>query len=123
MADILIIDDDELLIELFSDILTDAGHTIRSATDGASGLAEAARSLPEMIVLDMYMPVLDGYAVVKALRADPATRMLPIVAVTGLNTPADHDAIRQAGCSAFIAKPIQPDHLVAVVRSLLAPVA
>jgi CheY-like chemotaxis protein len=109
MADILVVDDDELMLELISDILIDEGHVVRTAADGQACLDAVAQAVPSLLILDMNMPVMDGYAVVRLLREKPRTRPMPIIAVTGMDTSADYDAAYQAGCNAFIAKPVQPD--------------
>ena len=120
MAEILVIDDEEILTELIADILMDEGHTVRMALDGQAGLDEIARKLPDLIILDMNMPVMDGYEVAKKLRADPVTASVPIIALTGLSSSADYDAAYKAGCNAFIAKPLEPGVLVKTVEDQLA---
>lgn len=119
MADILVVDDDELMIELISDLLIDEGHDVRSAMDGHTGLEAIAKAVPSLLILDMNMPGMDGYKVAQTLRADPAMVVLPIIAVTGMDTSADYDAAYKAGCSAFISKPLQPAQLIEVVERLL----
>ncbi|MEI6987191.1 MAG: response regulator [Rhodospirillaceae bacterium] len=119
MADILVVDDDDLMIELISDPLLDDGHEVRTALGGQEALDEIDRKCPAMVILDMNMPRIDGYAVARTLRARPATLSLPIIAVTGRDTLADRDAASQAGCNAFVAKPVDPDMLLEVVNNLL----
>jgi two-component system cell cycle response regulator DivK len=118
MADILVVDDDELMIELISDLLIDEGHDVRSAMDGHSGLEAIAKVVPDLLILDMSMPGMDGYKVAQILRGGPRTAALPIIAFTGLDTSDDYDAAYKAGCSAFIAKPLQPAQLIEVVARL-----
>ncbi|MEI8396462.1 MAG: response regulator [Rhodospirillaceae bacterium] len=119
MADILVVDDDELMIELISDPLLDEGHKVRTALGGQEALDEIERERPDIVILDMNMPVIDGYTVARRLRAEPVTLSLPIVAVTGHDTMADRDAAIQAGCDAFITKPVDSDRLVDRVNTLI----
>ncbi len=118
MADILVVDDDELMVELIADPLLDEGHEVRTALCGEDALDEIARKRPAMVILDMNMPGIDGYAVARRLRADPATARLPIIAVTGHDGPADRDAVLAAGCDAFIAKPLDCGRLLDAVCAL-----
>jgi CheY-like chemotaxis protein len=122
MANILVVDDDELMIELISDLLTDEGHNVRSALDGRSGFEAATKETPTLIILDMNMPGMDGFAVAQALKANPATASIPIIAFTGMGSSGDYDAAYEAGCIAFIAKPLQPAQLIEVVERLLSEV-
>ncbi len=119
MADILVVDDDELMIELISDLLIDEGHDVRSAMDGHAGLDAIAKAVPALLILDMSMPGMDGFQVAKTLKANTATASLPIIAFTGMDTSGDYDAAYKAGCSAFISKPLNPAQLIEVVERLL----
>ncbi len=119
MADILIIDDDEIMVEIVSEVLADEGHEVRSAADGQQGLDAVAFRAPDLIVLDMNMPVLDGYEVANRLRTQPADRRIPILALTGDSTPAAIQAIRDAGCDALVTKPFDVDTLIDSVRQVL----
>lgn len=119
MADILIIDDDDMMVEIMADVLGDEGHTIRSAPDGAAGLAEAERARPALIILDMNLPGLSGYEVARRLRASETVRPVPILAVTG--DTSREDALK-AGCTAFLGKPLNVVELMEQVSALLAVV-
>lgn len=119
MADILVVDDDELMVELISDLLIDEGHDVRSAMDGHAGLDAIAKSIPSLLILDMNMPGMDGFEVAKTIRNDPRTAELPIIAFTGQDTSGDYDAAYKAGCNAFISKPLQPAQLIEVVERLV----
>lgn len=119
MADILIIDDDEMIVEIVSELLTDEGHAVRSASDGQQGLDAVAFRAPDLVILDMNMPVMDGYAVASNLRGQPAARRLRILALTGDSTPAAVRAVLEAGCDALVTKPFNADSLIASVRELL----
>ena len=119
MADILVVDDDDLMIELISDPLIDEGHEVRTALGGQEALDEIDRKQPAIVILDMNMPGIDGYAVARKIRANPAAQSLPIIAVTSHDTPADHAAAVNAGCNVFIAKPIGSRQLIDAVKSML----
>jgi two-component system cell cycle response regulator DivK len=119
MANILVVDDDKLMIELLSEIFLDEGFDVRFATNGKTCLDEIAREMPDIVVLDMSMPEMDGYEVARRLRAEAATKALPVVAVTSMDTAADYDAAYDAGCSAFVSKPLQVAHVVEVVRGFI----
>ena len=123
MADILVVDDDELMIELISDLLIDEGHDVRSAMDGHAGLDAIAKAVPALLILDMSMPGMDGYQVAQTLRANPRTAELPIIAFTGMDASGDYDAAYTAGCNAFISKPLNPAQLTEVVERLLPKIA
>ena len=123
MADILVVDDDELMVELISDLLIDEGHDVRSAMDGHAGLDAIAKAVPALLILDMSMPGMDGFQVAKTLKANAATASLPIIAFTGMDTSGDYDAAYKAGCSAFISKPLNPAQLIEVVERLLQKIA
>jgi CheY-like chemotaxis protein len=120
MADILIIDDDEMMVEIISELLADEGYTVRAAADGVLGLEEVSRRAPDLILLDMNMPVLDGYAVATRLRDAPELRKPLIVAVTGDTTAAATEAILACGCTAIVPKPLDAEQLIACVADLLA---
>jgi CheY-like chemotaxis protein len=119
MADILIIDDDEMMAEIVSELLSDEGHAVRTASDGQLGLDAIASRAPDLIVLDMNMPVMNGYAVARFLRDRPTARRTPILALTGDSTPDAIRAVREAGCDVLVPKPLDADILIASVRDLL----
>ncbi|MBI5165980.1 MAG: response regulator [Magnetospirillum sp.] len=119
MADILVIDDDEMMIEIITDVMHDLGHSVRTAPHGQKGLDEAMRQTPNLVILDMNMPVMDGYTVAKRLRAVAATTGVPIIAVTGETTGSGYDAAYEAGCDAFVSKPLNCDQLIERVKSFV----
>jgi len=119
MAQILIIEDNEQNLYLESFILTAAGHTVVQARHGAEGIALAAALLPDLILLDIQLPGMDGYAVAEALRHHAALAATPIVAVTSYAMVGDRERILAAGCNGYIEKPINPDTFVSEVGSHL----
>ncbi len=113
---ILLIEDNEHNRYLASYLLESAGYRVVEAQDGPRGLALAAQIDPSLILLDIQLPGLDGYAVARALGANPALASIPILAVTSHATPDHREAASLAGCRETIGKPIDPDTFVATVR-------
>lgn len=118
-GNILVVDDNEANRRLLVDLLTVHGYTLSSANDGLSCLAAVAASSPDLILLDVIMPGMDGFAVCRALREDPRHRMLPIVMVTSLDPYQERVKGLNAGADDFLSKPIHAPELLARVRSLL----
>jgi two-component system, cell cycle response regulator DivK len=109
MARILIIEDNEHNLYLETFLLTKNGHDVIQATNGESGIARAAQELPDLILLDIQLPGMDGYAVAEALRRNPAIAHIPIIAVTSYAMTGDRERILAAGCTSYIEKPINPE--------------
>jgi CheY-like chemotaxis protein len=118
---ILLIEDNEQNRYLATFLLERHGYTVVSATDGRRGIAAAATFVPTMILLDIQLPGMDGYAVARALRTNPALHLTPIVAVTSYAMPGDREKALEAGCTGYIEKPINPDTFVAEIEAFAAP--
>ncbi len=118
-SSILVVDDSEANRRLLVDLLTVHGYALRSAHDGASCLASVAETPPDLILLDVIMPGMDGFAVCRTLREDARHRMLPIVMVTSLDPYQERVKGLDAGADDFLSKPIHAPELLARVRSLL----
>lgn len=118
-ANILLIEDNEQNRYLATFLLERNGHVVRSAADGMSGLAVASTSPPDIVLLDIQLPTMDGYAVARALRRMEALSGTPIVAVTSYAMPGDREKCIAAGCTGYIEKPIDPDTFVLEVESYL----
>jgi len=119
MADILVIDDDELMAQLVAAILEEEGHTLRLAENGQKGLEQVASQRPDLIVLDMNMPVMDGFEFARQLRSNPANRTIPVLASTAEDHTASYDAAYDAGCDGFLRKPWSKEELLARVGEFL----
>ncbi|GAB4431512.1 MAG: response regulator [Anaerolineae bacterium] len=119
MATILIIEDNEQNLYLETFILQTYGHRIIQARDGEQGIAMAGQVIPQLILLDIQLPVMDGYAVAEQLRQNPALVAVPIVAVTSYAMAGDRERILAAGCNGYIEKPINPDTFVAEINAYL----
>ena len=117
--DILLIDDDDFMIELVSSLLAARGYETRSARDGISGLAEALRQPPGLIILDVNMPGMDGYTLTRRLQEAEATQHVPIVAATASFRDNGSEQARAAGCNGYLPKPINAEDLYKTVEALL----
>ncbi|GGY56369.1 EAL domain-containing protein [Pseudoduganella albidiflava] len=118
-ARILIIEDNPTNMELMVYLLRAFGYTPLTASDGEEGVAAARRELPDLIICDVHLPKLDGYGVVSTLKADPATRRIPALAVTALAMVGDRERLLGAGFDGYIGKPIEPDSFVTQLESFL----
>lgn len=116
---ILVADDYQDTREIVHEVLTDAGFEVLEADTGESALAEVAARRPDLILLDLSLPGIDGWEVAHRLRADPATATLPIVALTAHTSPAEHERARRAGCDDIVVKPCYPDDIVAAVTKFV----
>jgi two-component system cell cycle response regulator DivK len=117
---ILVIEDTEDNRRILRDLLTAAGYDIIEAADGATGVAMAASESPDLILMDIQLPIIDGYEATRRIKADPATQHIPIVAVTSYALAGDEIKTREAGCDGYIAKPYSPRHLLERVREFIA---
>ena len=116
MKKILYIEDNEQNLYLVTFILEKHGYEVHAARDGQEGIAMAARVLPDLILLDIQLPQMDGYAVARQLRINPDLATVPIVAVTSYAMAGDRDKALAAGCNGYIEKPINPDTFMAQVE-------
>jgi putative two-component system response regulator len=115
---VLVADDTESVRSLFQRLLTSDGHEVISAADGAAALEAVHRHRPDVVLLDVSMPLIDGLEVCRRLKSDPATRLTPVVLVTGQTGLDDRIKGIEAGADEFLSKPVHPHELRARVRSL-----
>lgn len=115
---VLYIEDNEQNSYLVSFILKARGHNVTWAKDGESGLRAASAERPDLILLDIQLPVMDGYAVARALRLQEDLATTPIVAVTSYAMPGDREKALAAGCSGYIEKPINPASFAEQVEAI-----
>ena len=118
-ARILVVDDEEIIRSLVRGILAGEGVDVVEASDGEAGLAEVRRRSPDLILLDLHLPRLDGHGVLSALKSDPKTRLIPVVMLTGSANPSDRLPAIESGADDYVAKPFHPAELVARIRSLV----
>jgi len=119
MANILIVDDQADLAALMADVLTDAGYATRTAGDGRSALADIQADPPDLLVLDVQMPELDGFEVATMLKSDPATATIPIIMVSAQDGRGARVIGLESGAEDYLGKPVDPVELVAKIRNLL----
>lgn len=120
MARILLIEDNPQNRYLACFLLERRGHTVMQAQTGQQGLDMAAALRPDIILLDIQLPGMDGYAVTRQLKSDEALRHIPIVAVTSFAMQGDQAKCREAGAEGYIEKPINPQSFVAEIEAFLA---
>jgi two-component system, cell cycle response regulator DivK len=120
-AKILIIEDNEQNMYLMTFILECKGYDVLQARDGREGIEAAQKTAPDLILLDIQIPVMDGYAVARELRRCAALSRVPIVAVTSYAMVGDRERTIEAGCNGYIEKPINPDTFAAEIIRFLAP--
>ncbi|TMH32404.1 MAG: response regulator [Betaproteobacteria bacterium] len=116
---ILVIEDTEDNRRILRDLLSASGYEVIEATDGATGVAMALDHRPDLILMDIQIPVLDGYEATRRIKAAPATRHIPIVAVTSYALVGDEAKTREAGCDGYVAKPFSPRQLLEKVREFI----
>jgi CheY-like chemotaxis protein len=119
MAKILLIEDNEMNRDMLSRRLERKGHTVLLAVDGAEGLQKARAEIPELILMDMSLPVLDGWEATRQLKAGEATRRIPVIALTAHAMATDEQKAREAGCDDFDTKPIELPRLLGKIEALL----
>jgi two-component system, cell cycle response regulator DivK len=116
---ILIVEDTEDNLRIARDLLNSAGYDLLEATDGAAGVSMAALHHPDLILMDIQLPKLDGHEATRRIRAIPELRDVPIIAITSYALSGDDVKARAAGCDAYMAKPYSPRALLAEVRRFL----
>lgn len=115
---VLLIEDNEQNRYLTTFLLEHNGYTVVSVADGPEGIVVASRRPPDIVLLDIQLPVMDGYSVAAKLREIEALRSTPIIAVTSYAMPGDREKALAAGCTGYIEKPINPETFVAEVERI-----
>ena len=116
---ILVIEDTEDNRQIIRDLLTSFDYELIEAVDGAEGVAMAQTHIPDLILMDIQLPVIDGYEATRQIRAIPELATVPIVAVTSYALSGDEGKARDAGCDAYVTKPYSPRQLLAKIREYL----
>ena len=122
MATILVVEDNPANMTLVVFLLESAGYTVFSATDAEAGLTLARDRQPDLILMDIQLPAMDGLQATQLLKNADATRAIPVIALTALAMKGDEERIRAAGCDGYIAKPIRYRDFLATVAAQLRPV-
>ena len=120
MAKILIVEDNEMNRDMLSRRLVRHGFQVAPAPDGAAGLRMALGDRPDLVLMDLSLPVIDGWEATRRLKAEPATCDIPIIALTAHVMQSDRELAREAGCDGFATKPIDLPSLLATMAALLA---
>lgn len=120
MARILLVEDNELNRDMLSRRLERRGYEVVLAVDGEEGLRLAASAKPDLVLMDMSLPVLDGWEATRRLKSDSATRHLPVLGLTAHAMPSDREKVLEAGCDEYDTKPVELPRLIAKIEALLA---
>lgn len=119
MKKVLIIEDNENNMYMMRFILSKLGHQILEARDGASGVDLAKASRTDLILMDIQLPVLDGYSATRRIREDEALSAIPIIAVTSYAMVGDKEKALAAGCTAYVEKPINPPEFIKILERFI----
>ena len=120
MTKILIVEDNEMNRDVLSRRLARRGYEIVMAVDGAEGIATAQSMRPDLILMDMSLPVVDGWEATRRLRADSGTRTIPVIGLTAHAMAGDRDKVIAAGCDDYDTKPVELPRLLQKIEALLA---
>src|SRR5215470_2724177 len=116
---ILVVEDQEDLRGVLRDLLLGSGYAVLEAPDGQSGIATAKADRPDLILMDIQMPVLDGYEATRQIKADSELKATPIIAVSSFAMKGDEEKARAAGCDHYVTKPYSPLQLLRTIRGVL----
>jgi two-component system cell cycle response regulator DivK len=119
MSRVLVVEDHPINLELATALLEGLGCEVVAARSAEQALALAATAQPDLIIMDVQLPQMDGYEVTRRLKADPRTAGTPVVAVTAQVQPGEEQRARAAGCAAYVAKPLDAERFQETVRRLL----
>jgi CheY-like chemotaxis protein len=120
MPNILLVEDQEMNRDMLSRRLKKRGYEVSIAVDGAEGIDKARSEAPDLILMDMSLPVIDGWEATRQIKADEATRAIPIVALTAHAMTTDREKALAAGCDAYETKPVELPRLLDTIEKLLA---
>ncbi|HEY4858170.1 MAG TPA: response regulator [Xanthobacteraceae bacterium] len=116
---ILVVEDQEDNRQIVRDLLTATDYEVMEAENGEEAIAAVAKQRPDLILMDIQLPVMDGYEATRRIKADPALAAIPVIAVTSYALSGDEEKARAAGCDDFVPKPFSPRQLLAKIRQYL----
>jgi CheY-like chemotaxis protein len=119
MAKILLVEDNDMNRDMLSRRLVREGYDVVAGEDGAEAVAKAARERPDIILMDLGLPVMDGWEATRAIKADPETASIPVIALTAHTTASDRKMAFEAGCDDYDTKPIEMARLLGKIEQLL----
>lgn len=121
MPKILIVEDNEMNRDMLSRRLTRRGYDVVVAVDGQDGLNKVSSESPDLVLMDMSLPVIDGWEATRRMKSDPALRTIPVIALTAHAMAGDREQAMAAGCDDYDTKPIEIDRLLVKIQTLLEP--
>jgi two-component system, cell cycle response regulator DivK len=121
LSRVLIVEDNAINMSLSRFLVQSAGYAVIAAADAETGIQMARDQLPDLILMDIQLPGMDGLEAIALLKKDPSTRAIPIIALTALAMKGDESRIRASGCDGYIAKPMRYQQFLAAIASVLAP--
>jgi len=116
---ILVVEDQEDLRAILRDLLVGSGYEVIEAVDGQAAVASAQSERPDLILMDIQLPVLDGYEAMRRIRIDPNLGVTPIIAVSSFAMKGDEEKARASGCDGYVTKPYSPLQLLRIVKGFL----
>ena len=116
---ILVVEDQEDLRAILSDYLTASGYEVIEAVDGGEGVAKAKAERPDLVLMDIQMPILDGYEATRQIKALPGLAATPVIAVSSFAMKGDEEKARASGCDDYVTKPYSPVQLLRLIRGFL----
>ncbi len=116
---ILVVEDQEDNRQIIRDMLSTTDYEITEAENGEEALAAVTKQRPDLILMDIQMPILDGYEATRRIKADPGLRSIPIIAITSYALSGDEQKARAAGCDDYVPKPYSPRQLLAKIKEFL----
>ena len=119
MPKILLVEDNEMNRDMLSRRLTKRGYAVEIAVDGAEGVAKARSEHPDLILMDMSLPVIDGWEATRTLKADAATSSIPVIALTAHAMSTDREKALAAGCDGYETKPVELPRLLEAIEKVL----
>jgi two-component system cell cycle response regulator DivK len=119
MTKILVVEDQEDNRQILRDLLASVDYEMVEAENGQEALTAVVEHKPDLILMDIQLPIMDGYEATRRIKADPATKAIPIIVVTSYALSGDEGKAREAGCDAYVTKPYSPRQLLAKIREYL----